>query len=49
MEGNKKISWIYSGIGRKILMFIIWHYGGTEYLRNVPVYFANIYEDEWKK
>ena len=28
-------------------MLKIWYYGGTEYMKDAPAYFDNVYEDEW--
>ena len=28
-------------------MLKIWYYGGTEYMKDAPSYFDNVYEDEW--
>ncbi|MCI6018108.1 MAG: DUF4869 domain-containing protein [Clostridiales bacterium] len=28
-------------------MLKIWYYGGTDYMKDAPSYFDNVYEDEW--
>lgn len=28
-------------------MLKIWYYSGTEYMKDAPAYFDNVYEDEW--